>query len=195
MSNCAQTAAYPCFPAELVPLGCWRQTKNTRESRKWRATSEVACHWHPGTGNPPVSTSHLSENTHTDTHSYRTSLLNVPLYVWGQLQRGPRAISGITKMLSGLFCLSSHLTDTVWEWKQRRDASSARHAVVMQTSTSSVPTFAAHGRRRLLQLRPLSLRMVADEGVDGGLLGAVREVFLGNQGGCVWEREARKMAD
>lgn len=65
-----------------------------------------------------------------------------------------------------------------------------KRTVVMQTSASFVPTFTAHGGHCLLQLRTLSLCMVADADVNSGQLPAVEGAFLCNQGGCVGDGKA-----
>lgn len=80
--------------------------------------------------------------------------------------------------------------------EQRRDTDAlcGKHAVVMQTSASFMPTFTAHGGHRLLQLRPLSICMVADTDVDPGLLPAVGAAFLCNQGGSVGDGKAGETA-
>lgn len=53
--------------------------------------------------------------------------------------------------------------------KETQMLSVGKHAVVLHTSASFPPTFAAHGSHRLLQLCPLSVCVVADADVDPGL--------------------------
>lgn len=66
----------------------------------------------------------------------------------------------------------------------------------MQTCASFLPTFTAHGGHRLLQLRPLSVCMLADTDVNPGrmLLTAVGAAALCNQGGCVGDGEGGETA-
>lgn len=66
-------------------------------------------------------------------------------------------------------------------------------AVVLQTSASFPPTFAAHGGHRLLQLRPLSVRVVADADINPGLP-AVGVALPRNQGGRVGDGQAGETA-
>lgn len=78
-----------------------------------------------------------------------------------------------------------------------------KHPAVLQTCASLLPTFTAHGGHRLLQLRPLSVCMVADTDVNpGGLLlrlqlqrlPAAGAAALCDQGGCVGDGEAGETA-
>lgn len=79
------------------------------------------------------------------------------------------------------------------EEKRDTDAFCGRHAVVLHTSASFPPTFAAHGGHRLLQLCPLSVCVVADADVDPGLP-VVGVALLCDQDGRVGDGQAGEAA-